>query len=345
MRIFRGRGVAANLLAAIALCLGVAASGAYAQGARPLNLIVFGGGVNWPLWVAQDQGLFERNDLAVNLTTTPNSVFQITGMLEGKFDIAMTTFDNVVAYQEGQGEATLTRTPDFFAFMGGGIGGLRLMANPEIKSIADLKGKTLGVDAAATGYVLAMRKLLQQGGLGNDDYKFERIGSTVARVEALQQNKVAATMVNAPSDLGPLAKGYKPLADVGRDLGPYQQLCGMASRAWAKKNEEKLLSFIRSYKLAMDWLFNPENKAAALAIYQKHLPGVTPAQAEGAYGALLNGGDGLQREAKLSLPGVRKVIELRAEFGEPKKAVGEPAKYIDESYYNDAIRRMGLFGG
>ena len=257
MRIFHRRHLLATLFASVVL--GIGASSAHAQGARPLNLIVFGGGVNWPLWVAQDQGMFERNALAVNITTTPNSVFQITGMLEGKFDIAMTTFDNVVAYQEGQGEAALTGTPDFFAFMGGGIGGLRLMANPEIKSIADLKGKTLGVDAAATGYVLAMRKLLQQGGLGNDDYKFDRIGSTVARVEALQQNKVAATMVNAPSDLGPLARGYKPLADVGRDLGPYQQLSGMASRAWAKQNPQKLLSFIRSYKAAMDWLFNPEN--------------------------------------------------------------------------------------
>jgi ABC-type nitrate/sulfonate/bicarbonate transport system substrate-binding protein len=336
MHILHRRRLLATLLAAIVL--GLAAHGANAQGARPLNLIVFGGGVNWPLWVAQDQKLFERNDLAVSVTTTPNSVFQITGMQDGKFDIAMTTFDNVVAYQEGQGEAALPRTPDFFAFMGGGIGGLRLLANPEIKSIAELKGKTLGVDAAATGYVLAMRKLLQQGGLGNDDYKFDRIGSTVARVEALQQNKVAATMVNAPSDLGPLARGYKPLADVGRDLGPYQQLSGMASRGWAQQNGPKLLSFVRSYKAAMDWLFDPQNKAAALAIYQKHLAGVTPAQAEGAYGSLLNGSDGLQREARLSLPGVRKVIELRAEYGEPKKPMGEASKYIDESYYNEALR-------
>jgi ABC-type nitrate/sulfonate/bicarbonate transport system substrate-binding protein len=343
MHVFHRRQLLVTLFAAI--FLGIGANGAHAQAARPLNLIVFGGGVNWPLWVAQDEKLFERNNLAVNVTTTPNSVFQITGMQDGKFDIAMTTFDNVVAYQEGQGEAALPRTPDFFAFMGGGIGGLRLLANPENKSIADLKGKTLGVDAAATGYVLAMRKLLQQGGLGNDDYKFDRIGSTVARVEALQQNKVAATMVNAPSDLGPLARGYKPLADVSRDLGPYQQLSGMASRAWARQNEEKLLSFIISYKTAMDWLFNPDNKAAALAIYQKHLAGVTPAQAEGAYGSLLNGSDGLQREARLSLPGVRKVIELRAEYGEPKKPMGEAAKYIDESYYNNAIRRSGRAGG
>jgi len=326
----------------VGLCFCAAAA---AQGVRPLNVVVFGGGMNWPLWVAQEQGLFARNDLAVKVTNTPNSVFQITGLQEGKFDIAMTTFDNIVAYQEGQGEVTLPRPPDFFAFMGGGIGGLHLMANPEFKSLADLKGKSLAVDAATTGYVLAMRKLLQQGGLAESDYRLDRVGSTVARVQALLENKTAATMVIAPLELEPAARGYRDLANVSAAIGPYQQISGVASRAWAKQNEEKLLSFIRCYKLAMDWLFNPANKVEALAVFQKYQADSTAARAECAYGSLLNGKEGLQREAKLDINGVRTVLKLRAELGEPKKAIGEPAKYIDESYYNDAIRRMGLFGG
>ena len=39
------------------------------------------------------------------LTPTPNSVFQLTNLIDGKFDIAMTAIDNVVAYNENQGEA------------------------------------------------------------------------------------------------------------------------------------------------------------------------------------------------------------------------------------------------
>jgi len=328
------------LVVSLSFCLTAAA-----QVVRPLNVIVFGGGMNWPLWVAQEQGLFTRNDLAVTVINTPNSVFQISGLQEGKFDIAMTTFDTVVAYQEGQGEVALPGHPDIFAFMGGGIGGLHLMASPQFKSIADLKGMGLAVDAAATGYVLAMRKLLQQGGLADTDYRLDRVGGTVARVQALLENKTAATMVIAPLELEPAARGYRDLANVSAAIGPYQQISGVASRAWAKQNEEKLLSFIRCYKLAMDWLFNPVNQAEALAVFQKYQPGSTAAQAEGAYGSLINGKEGLQREAKLDMNGVRTVLKLRAEFGEPKKAIGEPAKYIDESYYNDAIRRMGLFGG
>jgi ABC-type nitrate/sulfonate/bicarbonate transport system substrate-binding protein len=288
--------------------------------------------------------MFARNDLTVKVTATPNSVFQITGLSEGKFDIAITTFDNVVAYQEGQGEVPLARTPDFFAFMGAGSGGVRLLASPDIKSVADLKGKTLAVDAAATGYALALRKFLQQAGLAETDYSFERVGGTLSRLEALTQNRFPATIITAPLDLIAEAKGYKRLVNAVDALGPYQQLSGMASRAWARQNDEKLISFIRSYKLATDWLYDPANQAKALEIYAKHQPGSMPAQAQAAYGELLNGKEGIQPEAKLNINGVRTVLKLRSEFGQPKKALGEPSEYIDESYYSDAMRRMGLFG-
>ena len=42
----------------------------------------------------------------------------MTGLSEGKFDIAMTAVDNVVAYVEGQGEAPIGPQQEFFAFMG-----------------------------------------------------------------------------------------------------------------------------------------------------------------------------------------------------------------------------------
>jgi ABC-type nitrate/sulfonate/bicarbonate transport system substrate-binding protein len=57
------------------------------------------------IWVAQQKGYFLQNGIEVKLTNTPNSIFQLTGLIEGRFDIAMTAIDNVVAYMEGQGEA------------------------------------------------------------------------------------------------------------------------------------------------------------------------------------------------------------------------------------------------
>src|SRR5215204_1790167 len=88
------------------------------QDLQPVSVIVFPGGFNWPIWAAQDKGFFARAGIEVAPTPTPNSVFQLTALIEGKFDIAMTAFDNVVAYMEGQGEAPVSGEPDLAAFMG-----------------------------------------------------------------------------------------------------------------------------------------------------------------------------------------------------------------------------------
>ena len=39
------------------------------------------------------------------MTTTPSSAFQAENLVIGKFQIAGTAFDNVVAYQEGKGRS------------------------------------------------------------------------------------------------------------------------------------------------------------------------------------------------------------------------------------------------
>src|SRR5262245_23967790 len=74
---------------------------------KPVNLIVFPGGFNWPIWVAQEKGFFARHGIEPKITPTPGSAFQLTGLIEGKFDIAMTAIDNLIAYREGQGEAKI----------------------------------------------------------------------------------------------------------------------------------------------------------------------------------------------------------------------------------------------
>src|SRR5678810_276596 len=83
---------------------------------QTVNLIVFPGGFNWPIWVAQEKGFFASNGIEVKVTPTPSSVFQLTNLIDGKFDIAMTAIDNLIAYREGQGEAPKIG-PDLFAFM------------------------------------------------------------------------------------------------------------------------------------------------------------------------------------------------------------------------------------
>ena len=139
-----------------------------------INAIVFPGGFNLPLWVAEKQGFFAKRALDVRLHPTQNSMEQLTGLIDGKWDIAFTGFDNVVAYQEGQGEAAASSEPDLFVFMGGDDAFLRLVVQPAIHTYADLKGKTLAVDAMTTGFAFVLRKMLALNGIAESEVTFSR---------------------------------------------------------------------------------------------------------------------------------------------------------------------------
>src|ERR1700740_3598356 len=107
----------AALVAAIAFATGCEAQ-APAAPPTPLRVIAFDGGWNLPVWAAQRQGFFEANGVSVQLSYTPTSVYLVTSLLDGKFDLALAGMDNIVAYQEGHGEAKISVDPDLFSFLG-----------------------------------------------------------------------------------------------------------------------------------------------------------------------------------------------------------------------------------
>jgi ABC-type nitrate/sulfonate/bicarbonate transport system substrate-binding protein len=309
-----------------------------AQGLTPVRVIVFPGGFNWPIWVAQENGLFARNGIEVSVTPTPNSVFQLTGLIEGSFDIAMTAIDNLVAYREGQGEAKIDG-PDLFAFMGVDHGFLRLVTVPEVKSYADLRGKVLSVDARTTGYALVLLELLERAGLREPDYALERAGGVLQRFEALLEKKHAGTLLITPFELRAEAKGFNRLADALGVLGRYQGLVGGARKSWAERNRAAVVGYIRAYSDAVDWLYDPTHRAAALALFLKNMANAGPDIAEASYRALLDPAEGFQKKARIDLEGVRTVLALRSKYGEPKKLLTDPAKYYDPSFYEAAMQR------
>ncbi|TMH40153.1 MAG: ABC transporter substrate-binding protein [Betaproteobacteria bacterium] len=306
---------------------------------RPVNLIVFPGGFNWPVWVAQEKGLFAKNGIDVRITPTPSSVFQLTNLIDGKFDIAMTAIDNLIAYREGQGEVPKPG-PDLFAFMGGDNGFLRLVTVPEVKSFADLRGKTLSVDALTTGYAFVLLEILERNGLRKDrDYTTATAGGVLQRFQALMEKKHAGTLLLSPFEVQAEARGFNRLANATDVLGRYQGLVGGARKAWAEQNRDAVVGYIRAFSDAVDWLYEPGNKDEAIAIFLKNLPNANPQAAQTAYKVLLSPTDGFQKKAKIDMEGVKTVLALRSKYGQPRKSLSDPSPYYDPSFYDAAIKR------
>jgi ABC-type nitrate/sulfonate/bicarbonate transport system substrate-binding protein len=259
----------AGMIAVVALCSILAWSRVEAQSLKKLDVNVFPAGFILPLWVAQDKGFFAQ--LQVRMIATPNSVQQMTGLINGQFDIAMTAVDNVIAYMEGQGEAPTRSTPDIVA--------LSLITAPEIKSLADLRGTTLSVDAMTTGYAFTLRRMLEKAGLKDGDYTLTRVGGMKERYEALLERKQAGSLLVPPFTLAALDRQFNELTTALALLGHFQGGVAAARRAWAAEHRDELIGFIRGNIAALDWLYDANNKSKALQIFQAHLPGTSVAVA------------------------------------------------------------------
>ncbi len=121
-------------------------------------------------------------------------------------------------------------------------------------------------------------------------------------------------------------------------LGAYQGLVGGARKSWADANRDAVIGYIRAFSAAVDWLYEPGNKAEAIAILRKNLPQASEQAAEAAYGVLLSPKDGFQKKAQIDLEGVRTVLQLRSKYGQPQKTLTDPSRYYDPSFYGAAMR-------
>ena len=298
-----------------------------------LSVVVFPGGFNLPMWAAERQGFFQANGVRVNLTLTPSSTFQMQGLAEGRFDIAMTAFDNVVAYQEGQGEAQIPANPDMFAFMGSDNGFLSVMGGKGIARFSDLTGKKLSVDALTTGFAFVLRELLAKNGIAESDVIFERTGGMVERFQELLKGTHAATVVLTPFDLLAQAKGHLQLARADEHLGAYLGVVGAARRSWARENQTALVGFVRAYRQGVQFLY--ENAEIAEALLVANVRAMTPALARQSLGIFLADRTGFYQDLRLDTQGAQTVLALRSKFAGRKLA--DPAKYIDPAYREKAL--------
>ena len=310
---------------------------AFAQIPSEVTVNVFPGGFNWAIYVAQERGLFENNGIRVKVQATPGSVAQMTGLSEGKFDIAMTAVDNIVAYVEGQGEAPIGPQSEFFAFMGSDTGFLSLVTAPDLKAIADLKGRTLSVDALTTGYAFVLLDILLRNGLHDGDYSVAKVGGMVQRWTALRERKQDGTMLSTPYNILAKAEGFTQLAQATKVIGHYQGNVAAARRSWAAANKDKVIAYIRGYVAAIDWLYDRSNRDEAVRLLRQNLPQMSQDLAERSYDELLDPEDGFFRQGRMDMEGLKTVLDLRSRYGKPAKLLGDPMKYYDPAFHAAAI--------
>ena len=142
--------------------------------------MVFQGLQNLPLFAAQEKGFFAKRGLEVDLKIAPTSDEMRNGLAEGRYQIVHGAVDNAVAMAE-------VAKADIAVVIGGDNGWNQLIVQPDIAAVADLRGKTVIVDAPNTAYALQLYELLARAGLKKGDYEVKVGRRTFRRAEAITQ--------------------------------------------------------------------------------------------------------------------------------------------------------------
>ena len=299
-----------------------------------LKVIAFPGAPNLPVFAAIERGFFAEAGVTVDLTTTPSSVFQFEKLAAGDFDIAMTAYDNVVAYCEGQGAAEVPDDFDVRVIMGATQIELGLVTAPEVTRYEDLKGRTLALDALSTGFAFVLYEMLEKAGLKPHDCKMVAVGATPKRWESVRNKEHAGTLTIEPFTSIARAAGFNVLDVSSRLFDAYQVGVIAAPVSRARANADAIRSYIRGYLKGLAWALDPQNREAGASLLLANMPAIKPGVVGAVMDSLLSPISGLTPKGAILRDGMKTVLGLRSRYGEPRKDLTDVDKYLDLSFYD-----------
>jgi ABC-type nitrate/sulfonate/bicarbonate transport system substrate-binding protein len=312
---------------AAAVTLGLAATLARAEETK-LTVMVFRGGQNLPLFAAQTKGFFAKRGLSVEIRFASSAAELPIGLADGRWQIAHSTSDNAVGMVD-------VDKLDVALIIGGDNAHNHIIAQNDIATLADLRGKTLVLDTANSGYAYMLYAILKKHGLERADYNVKTVGATPRRLEALLNDKEnKAAVLNPPFSIQGVKAGLKDMGATVDMAGPYQGPAGYTLRSWANANGDTLVRYLQAYIEGVRWALDPSNRIEATALLAERL-NVSPDIASAVYAVVTDKTEGFAKDGAFDLEGFKNVLKFRAEYEGGTPAPAE--KYLDLSYFQRAL--------
>ncbi len=194
-------------------------------------------------FIALYEGLFAKQGLHVTFVPAISSDTVIAAQVKGTYDITGGNYVSYVQWQE-QGKANL----DIFAegsVMEPGDQGIYTMPDSPIKTLADLKGKTIAINAPDNILYLLTASVLAEHGISPDSVHFVTKYSFPQMPAALAAGKVDAVVLPEPfaSDAEE-GEGAVPLVDLDQGATTSFPIEGyVVTKQWAAKYPHTLAAF------------------------------------------------------------------------------------------------------
>jgi len=280
--------------------------------------------------LAHRQGFFNREGITLEMLPIPGGAANmVVALNKGDVDITRTAtpylIQDVLKGSDNVAILGETATPIY-----------SLIVKPEIKTFADLKGKTVGLSLAVDTISISTRKLMALNGIKEGDFKTTELVGTPARSECLRKGPCDAVPLGQPEDFILMKQGYLRLGVSTDAMSHFQFIVSAVRRSWAQKNKDALVRYVRALASSFRYMRDPANRdevvrlvvettgssediaRQTLALYFEPDRGVVPKQGE------------------IDVKGFAQVIQVMNEAGELKAPLPPVERFIDLQYLKAA---------
>ena len=216
-----------------------------------------------PFYVAMDKGFFEDCGLDFSMVDFDDSSASCSALLAGKVDLAYTTLDAAIIAESQYDEDML----DVTAIVDESAGADGILVKKDINSIADLKGKKVGVSINQTSHYLLMQAL-ETAGLTDADVDLVNMTSSDAGVSFISGDLDAAVTWE-PYLSNAVEQGVGKLIFSSKDAPG--SIVDVLAVGTDNKDAAWLAQVNEAYEKGLDYLNDDRTHEEAVEIVAKHL--------------------------------------------------------------------------
>ena len=214
---------------------------------------------DWSVFVADKMGFFTQNGLKPDLIITGSSAANAQQLTAGAVDFGEVSTSQII-------EAVIGGAPIVSVMNRTNNAPYVILGKKGVSSIAQLRGKTIIVGGPNDITLVFMNTVLAAYKMKQDDVTYTFAGGTSERFAALLSGTVDAAILLPPFSFRAEAAGYPVLDHVQKYFPVFPFDTFSARTEWAKKNPDLIVAWVKSILEAVNWLYDPANRAKAIAI-------------------------------------------------------------------------------
>jgi len=280
---------------------------------------------NSPFWIMPEAGFYKQEGLDVDTIFILSSPTAAKATIAG--DVSISAQNSQVVSDSGLAGGDLVA-------MGAVVNMVPfyMMATPEIKTIADLKGKSLGISRFGAASDFGTRMFLAKHGLeAGKDVAFVQIGGQPEIAAALSKKLIAAAAMSQPMAAVAQQQGARLLANMVKDEIPFVHLAITTTKRFIKEKRPQAKAFMRAYARSMHFLYT--RKEDALKIFQKYTKVKDPRILD----ATLSYGYEFMEKVPFVKPAGFQVTLDEIARTNPKAKQARPAQFYDNSLVQELV--------